>query len=146
MNSKHLVDPELAPILDILPVVPLNNETLAQARASQKAMVAASKPAPSPDIEVTEYLVPGPQDAPQVRVLLYLPKELPLPLPALLWVPAVVFAALAALPFLDRSPYRSPRRRRLVMAIGALAAIAAVLLVLYALVTVPVAHVQGAMG
>ncbi|MBN9387902.1 MAG: alpha/beta hydrolase [Chloroflexi bacterium] len=86
MNSKHLVDPELAPILDLLPDVPLTNETLPQARASLKAMVAAMKTAPSPDIEVTEYQVPGPQDAPPVRVLLYLPKGLERPLPALLWV------------------------------------------------------------
>lgn len=86
MNSKHLVDPELAPILDLLPDVPLNKETLPQARASLKAMVAALKTAASPDIEVTEYQVPGPQDAAQVRVLCYLPKERECPLPALLWV------------------------------------------------------------
>ena len=66
-------------------------------------------------------------------------------LPALLWVPAILFGALALVPFVDRSPYRSPSRRRALIAIGALVAIAAVLLVIYALVTVPQPHVQEAM-
>lgn len=66
-------------------------------------------------------------------------------LPALLWVPAILFGALALVPFLDRSPYRSPRRRKLVIAIGAVIAVTAVLLVLYAFATVPQPHVQEAM-
>lgn len=66
-------------------------------------------------------------------------------LPALLWVPGILFTGLALLPFIDRSPYRSSRRRRVVVVIGALVAIAAILLVIYAMVTVPQAHVQEAM-
>jgi quinol-cytochrome oxidoreductase complex cytochrome b subunit len=66
-------------------------------------------------------------------------------LPALLWVPAILFGALAIVPFVDRSPYRSPTRRRLFIALGAVVAVAAVLLVIYAFVTVPQAHVQEAM-
>ena len=66
-------------------------------------------------------------------------------LPALLWVPAILFGALALVPFIDRSPYRSPARRRLVLSIGALVTVAAVALVIYAFVTVPQAHVQEAM-
>jgi ubiquinol-cytochrome c reductase cytochrome b subunit len=66
-------------------------------------------------------------------------------LSALLWAPAVLFGALAAVPFLDRSPYRSPTRRRLVTAIGAIVAVALVALVVYALITVPQAHIQGEM-
>ena len=66
-------------------------------------------------------------------------------LSALLWVPAILFGGLALVPFLDRSPYRSPRRRRLFIAIGAAVAVALVALVIYALVTVPQAHVQEAM-
>ena len=67
-------------------------------------------------------------------------------LPALLWAPALLFAALALVPFVDRSPYRSPGRRRLVIVLGALVAIALVALVVYALITVPQAHVQESMG
>jgi quinol-cytochrome oxidoreductase complex cytochrome b subunit len=66
-------------------------------------------------------------------------------LPALLWVPAILFGALAIVPFVDRSPYRSPTRRRVFIALGAVVAVAAVLLVIYAFVTVPQAHVQEAM-
>lgn len=66
-------------------------------------------------------------------------------LAALLWVPVILFGALALVPFLDRSPYRSPGRRRIVIAIGTVAAVAAVALVLYALITVPQAHIQEAM-
>jgi Cytochrome b subunit of the bc complex len=66
-------------------------------------------------------------------------------LSALLWVPAILFGALALVPFLDRSRYRSPSRRRVFTALGALVAVAAVALVAYALVTVPQAHIQEAM-
>jgi ubiquinol-cytochrome c reductase cytochrome b subunit len=66
-------------------------------------------------------------------------------LSALLWVPAILFGALALVPFVDRGPYRSPGRRRVFIAIGAVAAIAAVLLVVYAFATVPEPHVQEAM-
>ena len=61
---------------------------------------------------------------------------------ALLWGPAILFGALALVPFIDRSPYRSPARRRLVIAIGAIVALAVAALVIYALVTVPQAHIQ----
>ena len=39
-----------------------------------------------PDIEVQEHHVPGRDGAPDVRVLVYLPKSAPRPLPALLWI------------------------------------------------------------
>ena len=67
-------------------------------------------------------------------------------LAALLWVPAVMFGALALVPFVDRGPYRSPARRRLIIVIGALVAVAAAALVVYAFLTVPQAHVQEAMS
>ena len=66
-------------------------------------------------------------------------------LSALLWVPVVLFGALALVPFVDRSPYRSPGRRRLVIVAGVVFAVALVALVVYAWVTVPEAHIQEAM-
>jgi ubiquinol-cytochrome c reductase cytochrome b subunit len=66
-------------------------------------------------------------------------------LAALFWVPAILFGALALVPFLDRSPYRSPARRRIFIAIGTIVAVGAVVLVIYALITVPEAHIQEAM-
>lgn len=65
-------------------------------------------------------------------------------LAALLWVPVILFGGLALVPFLDRTPYRSPARRRLVIAVGLLVAVGAVALAVYAFVTVPQAHVQEA--
>ncbi len=66
-------------------------------------------------------------------------------LPALLWVPTILFAGLALVPFLDRGPYRSRARRKALVAIGAIVAVAAVVLVVYALITAPAAHIQGGM-
>jgi quinol-cytochrome oxidoreductase complex cytochrome b subunit len=63
-------------------------------------------------------------------------------LPALLWVPAIMFAGLALVPFLDRNPYRSRGRRRVVLAIGLIVALAFIALVAYAGATVPQAHIQ----
>ena len=66
-------------------------------------------------------------------------------LPALLVVPTIVFGMLALVPFVDRGPYRSPRRRRAFIAAGAVVAIALMGLIVYALVTVPQAHIGGGM-
>ncbi len=62
-------------------------------------------------------------------------------LAALVWVPAILFGALALLPFIDRSPYRSPLRRRLLIVIGAVVVLGLVALVVYATVTQPQSHI-----
>ncbi len=62
-------------------------------------------------------------------------------LAALIWVPAILFGALALVPFIDRSPYRSPLKRRVFLVIGAAVAVALVALVLYATVTQPQSHI-----
>ena len=93
-------------------------------------------PRPVPGIEVTK---------PPWMFLPFYPFEDWFGLAALLWVPIVLFGALALVPFVDRSRYRSPRRRRLIVGLGLIVAIVAVLLVIYALVTVPQAHVQEGM-
>jgi acetyl esterase/lipase len=86
MATRHLVDPALIPLLDLFPPVQLTPETLPQLRKdlqAELAQMAAAAPA-FPDVEVTEYTVPGPAGAPDVRVLLYIPKRAPRPLPGLL--------------------------------------------------------------
>jgi ubiquinol-cytochrome c reductase cytochrome b subunit len=93
-------------------------------------------PRPVPGVEETK---------PPWMFLPFYPFEDWFGLSALLWVPAILFGGLALLPFIDRSPYRSPARRRVLIAIGAVVAVALVALVVYALVTVPQAHVQEAM-
>lgn len=93
-------------------------------------------PSPVPGVEETK---------PPWMFLPFYPFEDWFGLSALLWVPIILFGALALVPFVDRSPYRSPSRRRIVVAIGLLVAVALVALVLYALLTVPQAHIQEAM-
>jgi acetyl esterase/lipase len=83
MTSRHLVDPELAPILDSLPSIPLTHEIVQQVRAMATTQRFPNLPA-SPGIEVTEHFVPGPAASPQVRVLLYRPTTPTTPKPALL--------------------------------------------------------------
>lgn len=87
-SSRHLVDPELAPLLDLSPATVLNHETLPLIRAELARM--PKPPAESlpqfPDIEVTEQRVPGFADGPEVRVLIYKPLSLAAPHAALLWI------------------------------------------------------------
>lgn len=86
MNSRHRVDPELAPILDILPVAQLTAESLPAIRAAGAAML-GSIPVPDfPGLSVGERLVPGPEGAPDVRVLVYRPEPQAAPTAGLLWV------------------------------------------------------------
>ena len=88
MTTRHLVDPELLPILDMFPALNLNAETLAQARAvpnEELTRLFANIPE-FPDIAVSDRRIPGPQGAPDVRVLVYLPKNVSTPVPALLWI------------------------------------------------------------
>jgi ubiquinol-cytochrome c reductase cytochrome b subunit len=63
-------------------------------------------------------------------------------LPALLWMPGILLVGLVALPFLDRSPYRSPGRRRLVIGIGVVGVVALVMLGVIAFVTAPQPHLM----
>jgi len=109
---------------------------LAVATVLSIVLPAALGPRPIPGTETTK---------PPWMFLAFYPFEDWFGLPALLWVPAILFGALALVPFVDRSPYRSPRRRRIFIAIGGLVAVAAIALVIYALVTVPQAHIQEAM-
>lgn len=64
-------------------------------------------------------------------------------LEALLWVPVILFAGLAVVPFVDRSRFRSPRRRRALIAVGVFVAVALVFLGVLAAVTTPQTHLTG---
>jgi quinol-cytochrome oxidoreductase complex cytochrome b subunit len=63
-------------------------------------------------------------------------------LKALYIIPGILALVLLALPFLDRSPERDPRRRKLWMAIALAALLAWIGLTIYGHVTVPVEHVE----
>ena len=88
MNSRHLVDPELATVLDQLPPSsgPLTTESLPMIRAGSTALLAGRSVPEFPNRTVSERLVPGPKSAPDVRVLLYGPTQRTQPTAGLLWV------------------------------------------------------------
>jgi ubiquinol-cytochrome c reductase cytochrome b subunit len=89
-------------------------------------------PAPDPSIEVSK---------PWWMFLPFYPFEDWFGLPALIWAPGLLIGALALLPFVDRSPYRSPSRRRAFVIAGAIVLLALVALVAYALVSPAKSHV-----
>ncbi len=84
MTTRHLVDPELVAILEQLPAPVLTAENLGQIRAMSSR--------PSVDLpqfsalSVSERFIPGPEGAPDVRVLVYLPTSVQDAVPALLWI------------------------------------------------------------
>ncbi len=86
MNTRHMVDPEVAPLLDIFPQLELKKETLAQTRTGLAGMFDPANVPAFPDIEVTRQQVPGPQDGPDVPILTYVPKNAAGPLAGLLWI------------------------------------------------------------
>jgi len=88
MQTKHLVDPEILPMLDTFPRLHFTPDTLAEIRAVLAETFEQTKtPLPDNDtITMTEHYVPGPHGAPDVRVLLYRPTNIPTPMPVLLWI------------------------------------------------------------
>lgn len=88
MTTRHLVDPELVATLDLFPGLDLTAESLPQTRAFLKEMyIQRSADLPDfPAISMSEHRIPGPQGAPDVRVLVYLPQNISAPRPALLWI------------------------------------------------------------
>lgn len=88
VSSRHLLDPELAPLAESFPVLHLSAENLAAVRA---ALAAPAPGAPNPeelfpDVSTTEKHVPGFEGDPDVRVLHYEPKGRSEPTGALVWI------------------------------------------------------------
>ena len=61
---------------------------------------------------------------------------------ALYILPAILTLGLLAIPFVDRSEERDPRRRKLWMALGAVVLLAFIGLTIYGAVTVPASHTE----
>ena len=87
---------------------------------------------PDPSVEVSK---------PWWMFLPFYPFEDWFGLPALLWAPGLLVGALALVPFLDRSRYRVPGRRRAFIVAGAAVLVALIALVAYALATPAKSHV-----
>jgi acetyl esterase/lipase len=71
-RSRHLVDPELGPLLDMWPTVSLSLETLPAMRA--RSLPFPIDPSAVERTEKVERTVPGPVGAPDVPVIIYRPK------------------------------------------------------------------------
>lgn len=79
MNTLHLVDPELRPLLEVFPPLNLSMESLAETRERVFPM-------PEVDTSTTDQdrvAAPGPKGAPDVEVLVYRPKAISGPLPCI---------------------------------------------------------------
>ena len=70
MNSRHLIDPEVLPMLELLPSVELNLETLAQLREVAPFADVALAPEQIPEV----VHVPGPDGAPDVALRIFKPR------------------------------------------------------------------------
>lgn len=86
MSSRHLVDPELAPILDVAPDMSVSAETLARTRAVIAEMTKQDLAQADTSVRVTEHFAAGRSGAPNVRMVLYRPDDLPDNAPVLLQI------------------------------------------------------------
>ena len=84
MTTKHLVDPELAAILDLIPATTLTAENLKQIRAMGSG--AAADLPQFAALSTSEQFVPGMEGAPNVRVLVCKPPTVQEALPVLIWL------------------------------------------------------------
>jgi acetyl esterase/lipase len=84
MTTRHLVDPELVALLDQASAPVLTAETLGQMRAMISQ--APANVSQFSALSVSERFIPGPEGAPDVRVLVYLTTSEQGPFPALLWI------------------------------------------------------------
>lgn len=89
-SSRHLLAPDLVEGLEAFPEFDLNDEFLAAMRELPADAASFSAPPLSPELEAVERRelhVPGPDGAPDVRILLYLPGDAaPSPRPVLLHI------------------------------------------------------------
>jgi acetyl esterase/lipase len=81
-TSKHLVDPELLPLLAFFPPLELTVEMLPAIRAMQPP--STDLDAPARDVDVSVRRIPGPGGAPDVSVMVYAPRLRSAAMPAVL--------------------------------------------------------------
>lgn len=86
MPSRHLVDPELLPMIEQFPGFQFDPATLPMMRAMMDEMRRASA-APTPEgVAVREHRIPGPAGAPEVRVVVSQPARRAAPGPGVLHI------------------------------------------------------------
>jgi len=85
MSITPTIDAELVPHLNLLPKFTFTAETLPAIRAGLDALF--NKEVPLQGVKLEERKIPGPKDAPDVKVYTYTPDPAPTsPVPALIWI------------------------------------------------------------
>lgn len=91
MSSRHLVDPELLPGLDLYPAITLNQDALPILRDLVPALRGAVTPDPAamndgPGIKVVRHVAAGPPGAPDISLIVFSPHSAKLERPCLYFV------------------------------------------------------------
>jgi acetyl esterase/lipase len=73
VNSRHLVDPDLTPLLELFPTVEFSSDLLPTIRAREFPV--QSDPEVAALVAMETQAVPGPEGAPEVSVRVYTPRE-----------------------------------------------------------------------
>jgi len=84
--SRHLVDPELAPLLEVFPGIVLSSDALPAMRAQMAEMAPPPESYARRTVTMEQRKVPGPQGAPDVPISLYRPKKAKGALPVLIYL------------------------------------------------------------
>ena len=93
-GSRHLVDPQLLPLLETLPPFELTEAVLPMMRGRPARV--SPRPEDVARTELTRRRIPGPKDEPEVEVLVYRPKAATGLLPAILHIHGGGYVAGAA--------------------------------------------------
>lgn len=80
------VDPELLPLVKHMPTRPFSAETLAEDRETMRALWAAYVRPTDDGVQRTERFIPGPEGAPDMRVVIFEPERRVGTVPALLFI------------------------------------------------------------
>ncbi len=73
MSSRHLVDPELATLLELFPTVEFSTDLLPMIRSRELPITV--DPAVAARVAMETRAVPGPEGAPEVSIRIYTPRE-----------------------------------------------------------------------
>ena len=84
INSRHLVDAELSPLLELFPMTVLSHEVLAEARARELPL--PIDPEVEAAVAVEERRIPGPAGAPEVEIFIHRPRGTSDVLPCILHI------------------------------------------------------------
>ena len=102
MNSQHLVDPQLAPFLDMFPSMMLSRDNLDEVRNR----VLPLPPIEESGVDLERVMAPGPAGAPEIMLHIYRPRAAPWPLPCIYHIHGGGYVAGAAK---DLEPIRGLR-------------------------------------